>query len=88
MICYKVTSIVSTLTKVWSLWEDSTCFNIAHCMLSKAVLGVAAKYLESDVSNFTSHFLILGTKVSSVCINNYSIYYSSPYISYKLVKAQ
>ncbi|KAJ6810051.1 uncharacterized protein M6B38_157520 [Iris pallida] len=45
-------------------WEDSTCFGIFQCMLNKTILDVAAKYLELDMSNCLSQFLILATKAS------------------------
>lgn len=35
-------------------------------MLNKAILDVAAEYLESDVSECLVQFLVLGTKVSSI----------------------
>ncbi|XP_022722239.1 uncharacterized protein LOC111279560 [Durio zibethinus] len=40
---------------------------ISECMLNKAVLNVAAKHLDSDISGCLLQFLLLGTKASIWC---------------------
>ncbi|KAL6571333.1 hypothetical protein OROHE_002976 [Orobanche hederae] len=49
------------------LWEDFTCLDISQCMLNKAILQVAAKYLESEKSGCLVQFLVLGTKANIWC---------------------
>ncbi|CAA0835752.1 Unknown protein [Striga hermonthica] len=46
------------------LWEEFTCLDISQCMLNKAILDVAAKYLDSDISGCLVQFLALGTKAN------------------------
>lgn len=53
-----------TLTTTWAFWEDYTCLDVSQCMLNKAILSVASKHLNSDMSSCQSQFLSLGTKVS------------------------
>ncbi|CAL9078434.1 unnamed protein product [Musa textilis] len=48
-------------------WEESTCLGMPQCMLNKTILNVASKYLESDMHNCLSKFLILGTKAIKWC---------------------
>lgn len=52
-----------TLTTSLTFWEDYTCLDATQCMLNKAILDVAAKHVESNISNYQSQFLTLGTKV-------------------------
>lgn len=51
------------LTRSLAFWEDFTCLDISQCMLNKTILSVAAKYVDSDVSECLVQFLALGTKV-------------------------
>ncbi|KAI5348341.1 hypothetical protein L3X38_001228 [Prunus dulcis] len=60
----ELASLAESLT---TFWEDYTCLDISQCMLNGAILQVAAKYLESDISNCLAHFLALGTKASIWC---------------------
>jgi hypothetical protein len=55
--------IVFTLTASLAFWEDFTCLDVSQCILNKAILQVAVKYLESDISGCLSQFLSLGSKV-------------------------
>nr|XP_011470922.1 PREDICTED: uncharacterized protein LOC101299147 isoform X2 [Fragaria vesca subsp. vesca] len=48
-------------------WEDYTCLDLSQCMLNSAIIQVASKHLESDISNCLAHFLVLGTKASIWC---------------------
>ncbi|XP_057992670.1 uncharacterized protein LOC110659375 isoform X2 [Hevea brasiliensis] len=57
-------SIVESLT---TFWEDFTCLDASQCMLNKAILQVAAKYVDSDLSGCLVQFLALGTKASTWC---------------------
>ncbi|KAF2314104.1 hypothetical protein GH714_022264 [Hevea brasiliensis] len=57
-------SIVESLT---TFWEDFTCLDASQCMLNKAILLVAAKYVDSDLSGCLVQFLALGTKASTWC---------------------
>ncbi|ONK70914.1 uncharacterized protein A4U43_C04F2820 [Asparagus officinalis] len=56
-----------------TFWKESTCLSLSNCMLNKAVLCAAAKYLESDISNYISQFLILGTKANVWCIKHLQV---------------
>ncbi|KAK9931372.1 hypothetical protein M0R45_018648 [Rubus argutus] len=50
--------------------EKSELASLAECLtciLNSAILQVAAKHLESDISNCLAHFLALGTKASIWC---------------------
>lgn len=49
-------------------WEDFTCLDISQCMLNKTILHVAAKNIESDISECLGHFLSLGIKVHLILI--------------------
>ncbi|PQM42420.1 uncharacterized protein Pyn_17368 [Prunus yedoensis var. nudiflora] len=60
----ELASLAESLT---TFWEDYTCLDISQCMLNGAILQVAAKYLESDISICLAHFLALGTKASIWC---------------------
>lgn len=46
-----------------TFWEDFTCLDLSQCMLNKNILGVAAKYVDSDLSDCLVQFLNLGIKV-------------------------
>ncbi|XP_026664588.2 uncharacterized protein LOC103717938 isoform X1 [Phoenix dactylifera] len=50
-----------------TFWNDSPCLGASQCMLNKVILHVAAKYLESDMSDCPRQFLILGMKASVWC---------------------
>ncbi|KAK8956126.1 hypothetical protein KSP40_PGU017202 [Platanthera guangdongensis] len=56
-----------------TLWEESTCTGVSRCMLHSTVLRTATKYLESDIMNYLSLFLILGTKASMWCRNHLQV---------------
>ncbi|KAK6929636.1 Protein of unknown function DUF4487 [Dillenia turbinata] len=45
-----------------TFWEDFTCLDVSQCMLNKAILHVAAKFLTEDISQCLEQFLLLGTK--------------------------
>lgn len=55
--------IISSLTSGWNLWEGFTCLDVSQCLLNKAILDVAARYLEGDSFRGQGRFLTLGTKV-------------------------
>ncbi|KAM0985685.1 hypothetical protein ACFX13_013145 [Malus domestica] len=55
------------LTTSLTFWEEYTCLDVSQCMLNKAILHVAVKHLESDISNALAHFLALGTKANIWC---------------------
>lgn len=46
-----------------TFWEDFTCLDLSQCMLNKNILGVAAKYVDSDLSDCLVQYLNLGIKV-------------------------
>ncbi|TQE08509.1 hypothetical protein C1H46_005815 [Malus baccata] len=46
---------------------DYTCLDVNQCMLNKAILHVAVKYVESDISNALAQVLALRIKVSIWC---------------------
>lgn len=50
-----------------TLWEGFTCLDVSQCMLNKAILDVAAKYLEGDNSRCQGKFLTMGTEASKWC---------------------
>lgn len=50
-----------------TLWEDFTCLDLSQCMLNKAILHVAAKYVETDISLSLGQFLSLCTQGSIWC---------------------
>lgn len=60
----EVTTLVEALT---AFWEDFTCLDISQCMLNKAILHVAAKHLDSDISECKDIFLGLGIKAAIWC---------------------
>ncbi|CAN6677557.1 unnamed protein product [Malus baccata var. baccata] len=45
-----------------TFWEDCTCLDVNQCMLNKAILHVAVKYVESDISNALAQVLALRIK--------------------------
>ncbi|KAF8111654.1 hypothetical protein N665_0073s0014 [Sinapis alba] len=59
-----VPSFVESLT---TLWEDFTCLDISQCLLNKAILPVASKYLALDRPDCSYYFLAFGIKVSQWC---------------------
>ncbi|CAN8295604.1 unnamed protein product [Cochlearia groenlandica] len=59
-----VPSFVESLT---TLWEDSTCLDVSQCLLNKAILPVASKYLALDRPDCSRYFLAFATKVSQWC---------------------
>ncbi|XP_021838915.1 uncharacterized protein [Spinacia oleracea] len=50
-----------------TLWEGFTCLDESQCLLNKAMLDVAAKYLEGDSFGGQEKFLTLGAKASEWC---------------------
>ncbi|CAI9771194.1 unnamed protein product [Fraxinus pennsylvanica] len=48
-------------------WEDFTCLDVSQCTLNKTILHVAAKYLDSDISECLGQFLGLGMKANIWC---------------------
>ncbi|KAH0905593.1 hypothetical protein HID58_037420 [Brassica napus] len=59
-----VPSFVESLT---TLWEDFTCLDVSQCLLNKAILPVASKYLALDRPDCCHYFLAFGIKVSQWC---------------------
>ncbi|CAA7054052.1 unnamed protein product [Microthlaspi erraticum] len=59
-----VPSFVDSLT---TLWEDFTCLDVSQCLLNKAILPVASKYLALDRPDCSHYFLAFGIKVSQWC---------------------
>ncbi|KAL1188785.1 hypothetical protein V5N11_021948 [Cardamine amara subsp. amara] len=57
-------SFVESLT---TLWEDFTCLDVSQCLLNKAILPVASKYLALDRPDSSRYFLSFGIKVSQWC---------------------
>ncbi|KAJ0245092.1 Holliday junction resolvase [Hirschfeldia incana] len=57
-------SFVASLT---TLWEDSTCLDVSQCLLNKAILPVASKYLALDRPDCSHYFLAFGIRVSQWC---------------------
>ncbi|XP_059447116.1 uncharacterized protein LOC132178652 isoform X2 [Corylus avellana] len=47
--------------------HNFTCLDVSQCVLNKAILQCAVKYLEVDISGCLSQFLALGTKASIWC---------------------
>lgn len=60
---------MASLTSSWTLWEGFTCLDESQCLLNKAMLDVAAKYLEGDSFGGQEKFLTLGAKVILVFCN-------------------
>lgn len=54
--------VASLVHCVATHWDDSTCLDVCQCMLNKAILHVAGKYLDSDISGCFVQFLCLGRK--------------------------
>ncbi|CAK7336201.1 unnamed protein product [Dovyalis caffra] len=50
-----------------SVLEYFTCLDISQCMLNKTILSVAAKYVDSDLSECLVQFLALEIKASGWC---------------------
>ncbi|XP_020699236.1 uncharacterized protein LOC110111625 isoform X1 [Dendrobium catenatum] len=65
--------VVLLINLLITLWEESACSGVSRCMLHKTLLHTAAKYLESDIINYLSPFLILGTKASMWCRNHFQV---------------
>ncbi|XP_024007724.1 uncharacterized protein LOC18994398 isoform X2 [Eutrema salsugineum] len=59
-----VPSFVESLT---TLWEDFTCLDVSQCLLNKAILPVASKYLALERPDCSQYFLAFGSKVSQWC---------------------
>ncbi|WZZ20041.1 hypothetical protein YC2023_121428 [Brassica napus] len=59
-----VPSFVESLT---TLWEVFTCLDVSQCLLNKAILPVASKYLALDRPDCCHYFLAFGIKVSQWC---------------------
>ncbi|VVA89980.1 unnamed protein product [Arabis nemorensis] len=59
-----VPSFVESLT---TLWEDFTCLDVSQCLLNKAIMPVASKYLALDRPDCSQYFLAFGIKVSQWC---------------------
>ncbi|CAH8282987.1 unnamed protein product [Eruca vesicaria subsp. sativa] len=59
-----VPSFVQSLT---TLWEDTTCLDVSQCLLNKAILPVASKYLALNRLDCSQYFLAFGIKVSQWC---------------------
>ncbi|XP_075664305.1 uncharacterized protein LOC142633929 isoform X1 [Castanea sativa] len=59
--------IVFTLTASLAFWEEFTCLDVSQCTLNKAILQVAVKYIETDISGCLLQFLSLGSKASIWC---------------------
>nr|XP_023881230.1 uncharacterized protein LOC111993632 [Quercus suber] len=50
-----------------AFWEDFTCLDVSQCTLNKAIVQVAVKYIETDISGCLLQFLSLGSKASIWC---------------------
>ncbi|KAL9305013.1 hypothetical protein AtEden1_Chr1g0004181 [Arabidopsis thaliana] len=50
-----------------TLWEDFTCLDVSLCLLNKAILPVASKYLALDRPDCSHYFLAFAIKVSQWC---------------------
>ncbi|KAF3569732.1 hypothetical protein F2Q69_00058174 [Brassica cretica] len=59
--------VPSFLQSLTALWEDVTCLDVSQCLLNKAILHVASKYLALDRSDCSQYFLAFGIKVSPWC---------------------
>ncbi|CAG7900257.1 unnamed protein product [Brassica rapa] len=59
--------VASFLQSLTTLWEDTTCLDVSQCLLNKAILHVASKYLALDRSDCSQYFLAFGIKVSQWC---------------------
>ncbi|KAL5702615.1 hypothetical protein ACHQM5_027812 [Ranunculus cassubicifolius] len=64
---------VSLIESLTIFWDDSTCLDVSQCMLNKAILRVAAKYLEKDISECLEGLLSLGTKASIWTAKHFSM---------------
>ncbi|AAB80635.1 Contains similarity to Chlamydia outer membrane protein (gb/X53512) [Arabidopsis thaliana] len=53
-------SFVESLT---TLWEDFTCLDVSLCLLNKAILPVASKYLALDRPDCSHYFLAFAIKL-------------------------
>ncbi|CAH9091674.1 unnamed protein product [Cuscuta epithymum] len=62
-----VSEVASLVDFLQILWEDFTCLDTSQCTLNKAILNVAAKYVDSDISGSLRQFLGLGAKAAIWC---------------------
>ncbi|CAM8904668.1 unnamed protein product [Rhodiola kirilowii] len=65
-LCDK-SDLVSVAEALTIIWEDFTCLDASQCILNKAILQVAAKYMDTDISECLRWYLVLGTKASKWC---------------------
>ncbi|XP_047323561.1 uncharacterized protein LOC124927228 isoform X2 [Impatiens glandulifera] len=63
----EVVELVLVIEYLNMFWEDFTCLDVSQCMLNKAILNVAMKNIESNISGCLGHFFSLGSKASSWC---------------------
>nr|POE74464.1 hypothetical protein CFP56_57313 [Quercus suber] len=59
--------LVSVMESSLAFWEDFTCLDVSQCTLNKAIVQVAVKYIETDISGCLLQFLSLGSKASIWC---------------------
>ncbi|XP_010542977.1 PREDICTED: uncharacterized protein LOC104816017 [Tarenaya hassleriana] len=59
--------VPSLMESLATFWEDFTCLDVSQCLLNKAILCVASKYLALDLPDCLHQFLGLGVKVSQWC---------------------
>ncbi|KAH9612164.1 hypothetical protein KSS87_009817, partial [Heliosperma pusillum] len=57
----------SLLEFLVTLWEGFTCLDLSQCMLNKAILDVAGKYIEGCNYSCQKKILILGAQASEWC---------------------
>uniref|UniRef100_A0A7N0UQX7 Uncharacterized protein n=1 Tax=Kalanchoe fedtschenkoi TaxID=63787 RepID=A0A7N0UQX7_KALFE len=65
-LCDK-SDLASVAEALTIFWEDFTCLDVSQCILNRAILQVAAKYVDSDTPECLEWHLILCTKASKWC---------------------